>query len=637
MEMKKMDFAEKATCCGCSACADICQSSAIQMKEDEEGFFYPQLDKRLCTGCGLCGAVCPVKADSEGSDDNSGCTVSKTEPICFGAQAKDPAIRAASSSGGVFAALAGYVLSRQGVVYGAAFNENMEVVHQEVSSLEELEDIKKTKYVQSKMDGIYQKIAGKLREHKWVLFCGTPCQAQALRLFLNQSVFSREKGSEEESPSAKGAAFSEETGSSQRSDYDSSFDSDQQPEFGSRLIIADLVCYGVPSPGIWGSYVKYLEHKHRGKMTGFSFRDKRNKDNGHTCAYTIDTREHAGPLAADLYCRMYFANYILRPSCHKCQFCTTDRSSDLTLGDFWGIEKVRPEVDDKMGTSLVMLHTGQGRRIWDLIKEELSWFSCKREDLLQPRLIEPTPVAKRRRLFMKAYKTLPFSLMAGIQSNPVVKNLARLMYIPAKLKDMEWNLYKKRKAKGLKNEDFTIITSNCNGAFMYYDMGLNYRTPTVNLAIDMDDFVKMAENLPWYMEQEFVEVESERPYPAGRLGDITVHFVHYKTFEEGVQKWEERKRRINWDNLFLVATEKDNCSYETIRRFDQLPYEHKVIFTHTEYLEFASACYIKGFEEKEELGVLTFYKNQLLKRRYLDDFDYVTFLNKTEKTKSGGQ
>ena len=139
------------------------------------------------------------------------------------------------------------------------------------------------------------------------------------------------------------------------------------------------------------------------------------------------------------------------------------------------------------------------------------------------------------------------------------------------------------------------------------------------------------------MEQEFVEVESERPYPAGRLGDITVHFVHYKTFEEGVQKWEERKRRINWDNLFLVATEKDNCSYETIRRFDQLPYEHKVIFTHTEYLEFASACYIKGFEEKEELGVLTFYKNQLLKRRYLDDFDYVTFLNKTEKTKSGGQ
>ena len=91
------------------------------------------------------------------------------------------------------------------------------------------------------------------------------------------------------------------------------------------------------------------------------------------------------------------------------------------------------------------------------------------------------------------------------------------------------------------------------------------------------------------------------------------------------------------DNLFLVATEKDNCSYETIRRFDQLPYEHKVIFTHTEYPEFASACYIKGFEEKEELGVLTFYKNQLLKRRYLDDFDYVTFLNKTEKTKSGGQ
>lgn len=211
------------------------------------------------------------------------------------------------------------------------------------------------------------------------------------------------------------------------------------------------------------------------------------------------------------------------------------------------------------------------------------------------------------------------------------------MNVAVWIKEIEWWIYRKRKAKGLKNKDFTIITSNCNGAFMYYDMGLSYLTPTVNLAIDMDDFVKMAENLPWYMEQEMVEVDSERPYPAGRLADITIYFVHYKTFREGVEKWEERKRRINWDNLFLVATEKDNCSYETIRRFEQLPYEHKVIFTHRKYTEFSSAHYIKGFEEKEELGVLTFYKNQFLKRRYLDDFDYVAFLNETEVTEPGGQ
>lgn len=402
--MKKTNFAEKAKCCGCSACADICQNDAIYMKQDEEGFFYPLLDKTLCTGCGLCGAVCPVKPASEFSAENVDCAILKTKnlekpshsseseqdtnlskqepelpepktaPLCFGAQAKDPVIRSASSSGGAFAVLAQYVLKQQGVVYGAAFNENMEVVHRQVRSPEELEAIKKTKYVQSGMDGIHKSIGSQLRQGKWVLFCGTPCQAQALRLFLNQSSLSQQSC--------------------------------------RRLIIADLVCYGVPSPGIWSDYVKHLEHKHKGTMTGFSFRDKRNRDNGHTCSYVIDGREYAGPLASDLYCKLYFANYILRPSCHKCRFCTTDRSSDLTLGDFWGIEKVRPEADDKMGTSLVMLHTGQGRRIWELIKEELNWFSCEREELLQPRLVEPTPVAKGREIFMRVHDKITLPLLA---------------------------------------------------------------------------------------------------------------------------------------------------------------------------------------------------------------------------------
>lgn len=105
-------------------------------------------------------------------------------------------------------------------------------------------------------------------------------------------------------------------------------------------------------------------------------------------------------------------------------------------------------------------------------------------------------------------------------------------------------------------------------------------------------------------------------------------FISYIiTFEEGVRKWEERKKRINWENLFLVGTEKDGCTYETLRRFEELPCKNKVIFTHVEYPEFPSACYIRGFEDRNELGVLTFPKKQLLKRRYLDDFDYVSFLN----------
>lgn len=200
------------------------------------------------------------------------------------------------------------------------------------------------------------------------------------------------------------------------------------------------------------------------------------------------------------------------------------------------------------------------------------------------------------------------------------------------LKKNEWGRYKRRKKARLKNRDFTIIASNCNGSFMYYDMELPYLTPTVNLAMEMEDFVTMVENLPWYMEQEFREIMGEEgSCPMGLLGRVKVNFVHYDSFEEAVRKWDERKRRINWDNLFIVGTEKDGCTYETIRRFDSLPYKNKVIFTHVEYPEFPSAHYMKGFEEKDELGVLTSFKDQFLRRRYLDDFDYVDFLNRSGK------
>ena len=196
------------------------------------------------------------------------------------------------------------------------------------------------------------------------------------------------------------------------------------------------------------------------------------------------------------------------------------------------------------------------------------------------------------------------------------------------LREWEWKEYKKRKRLRLKNENFTVIASNCSGMFMYYDMGLRYLTPTVNLSIEMHDFVKMVRNLKWYMEQEMTEAQ-EPGYkcPVGILGDIRICFIHYASFEEGARKWEERKRRINWDKLLIIGSEKDGCTYETIREFDKLPYENKVIFTHVEYPEFSSACYIKGFEDKEELGVITFFKKQIVKRRYLDGFDYVKFIN----------
>ncbi len=356
--------ARKEECCGCGACAEICPAKAIRMVRDGEGFSYPQIDGQACVNCGRCRAVCPVQ--NHGAEGR--------ERLCFGVQAKDRETRYASSSGGVFPVLAAWVLRRSGAVFGAAWNERMEVVHREVRSPEELETVKKTKYVQSDLTGIYRRVRECLEEGRWVLFCGTPCQAQGLRLFLGEP--------------------------------------------WEKLVTVDLVCYGVPSPGIWNAYADDLERKHRGPLTGFSFRDKRNRDNGHACSYRIGDREFAESLYGNGYCQLYFAGLTVRPSCYDCKFCTTDRNSDFTIGDFWGIENVRPGLDDGMGTSMVIVHTEQGRRIWEEVKEELSWFPCGEKDLLQPRLTGPTPKPRGRGFFMALYRLLPFSLFL-----PLVRKL----------------------------------------------------------------------------------------------------------------------------------------------------------------------------------------------------------------------
>ena len=345
---------KKEKCCGCGACAEKCPKRAIQMHQDRDGFEYPQIDKSLCNGCGICREICLLKNDETVRNQN----------FYFGAQAKDEQFRYSSSSGGLFSVLARYVLRKGGIVYGAGYDGNMNVRHRGVDNQEQLEQIRKTKYVQSNMKGIYRSIEDNLDKNRWVLFCGTPCQTQALLSFLNKKY--------------------------------------------TRLIVVDLVCYGVSSPGGWRRYVKYLEHKHRGKMTDFTFRDKRNADNGHMRSFKIDKKEYVDSIYKDIYCRLYFGNYTVRPSCYQCQFCTVNRESDFTIGDFWGIERVRPDLDDGMGTSLVIAHSEKALRMWDVVKEELNWFECEKEDLLQPRLLEAINRPKARCLFLFLYRIMPF-------------------------------------------------------------------------------------------------------------------------------------------------------------------------------------------------------------------------------------
>lgn len=187
----------------------------------------------------------------------------------------------------------------------------------------------------------------------------------------------------------------------------------------------------------------------------------------------------------------------------------------------------------------------------------------------------------------------------------------------------------------LRNKDFTIISSNCVGGVIYHDLGLKFRTPTVNLTISMSNMVRLAENLKWYMDQELVRcphLEEKVGCPVGLLGGIPVNFVHYKTFKVGKEKWDERKRRINWDRIVIIGTERGDCDYETLRAFDSLPWPNKVVFTHVDYPEFSSAYHIHGFEDEKELGGVVEGRPQRLFRRYIDEFDYVSFLNQIIET-----
>lgn len=197
---------------------------------------------------------------------------------------------------------------------------------------------------------------------------------------------------------------------------------------------------------------------------------------------------------------------------------------------------------------------------------------------------------------------------------------------------IEWRIYKEIKRLRLKNRKPTIIASNCIGTFIYYDMKIKYLSPTINLSFDMNDYVRFLQNLEWYLQQPVVPYEDDRfDYPCGMIGDVEIRFNHYKTIEEAISKWEVRKQRIDWDNLFIMAIDGDECTYDSIKRFDALPFENKVIFTHKPYPEFKSAYYLKGFEDLKEVYRPTDFKNQFFIRRYMDQFDYISFLNREGK------
>ena len=313
-DKKLYEIAGKRSCTGCGACVCVCPVGCIQMVENKEGFFYPVIDHTQCIGCKKCYKVCP----NEPEDDEDVVAV-------LAGYSHNRDIRLTSSSGGVFTHLAEEVLKRNGVVFGVAMQKSQAVVCA-VENIEEIPKLRGSKYVQSWVGNAYRQVEKYLKEGRWVLFSGTPCQIAGLYRVLKKEYM--------------------------------------------RLITVDFVCHGISSPQI---LEKYLKERGNGKrISEIVFRDK--TEGWNKFSMKIKWEDHTVSRASmeeDLYLQSFLKNLNLRSSCFSCKFRKIHRRSDITLGDLWGADEVVNGWTEDLGYSLILIQSKKGKELLESIKEKI--------------------------------------------------------------------------------------------------------------------------------------------------------------------------------------------------------------------------------------------------------------------------
>lgn len=345
----------KADCCGCSACSNICSHEAITLMADEEGFKYPKVDDIQCVNCGLCEKVCPILNRD------------KTERIpsykeIYGCRLKDTEILRYSSSGGAFVAIAQSILNKGGVVVGATYSSAMEVTHIIIENPDEISRLQGSKYVQSNLNDIFSRVKDFLKDGRLVLFSGTPCQVDGLKNFLIKEY--------------------------------------------SNLYTVDIVCHAVASPKVFKDYVEYTNKKHSDNLIWINMRDKEKRGWGHLYSQKLLFENKGNVIDSPKilgWNYIFFSQYINRPSCYTCRYANLDRPGDFTISDLWDDNNTLPAFKSTTGTSMMMLNSNKAIDFFKEIEGVIDYIPISIETAIQPNLQHPTSVNEERSVFWDFY------------------------------------------------------------------------------------------------------------------------------------------------------------------------------------------------------------------------------------------
>lgn len=333
------EIVHKKFCCGCTACQIQCPKQAIQMMKDKKGFQYPKIILNKCIDCGLCQKICPAIH-----------TVPKKQPQkIIGLKMRDKSKILRSQSGGAFTAIAEYFLKNGAIIYGCALDHEHQAKYIRVTTLQELERLKGSKYVQASLDNTYNNVKQDLENGYTVLFSGTAC-------YIAGVIKAVEKVKNK-----------------------------------SKLYTVDIICHGTPSPHIYRDYLQHIEQKYKSKISYFDFRSRNLPWKLHKEYIKL---QNGKEIYHDFYRSFFYSDLILRSSCGICKYASKERCSDFTIGDYWGVEKEFPEFDDSRGVSLLFFNTKRSETLLKELEEEIDYINLELEQCLQPNLEHPTCYSK---------------------------------------------------------------------------------------------------------------------------------------------------------------------------------------------------------------------------------------------------